>query len=158
MTGVQTCALPISNTYGTCVPLWLPRWYCDADPLISRSLAPPLDWEYPIWPAIIVTPDNSGPPRAEQVRTLFDEAAKHLPGVNVRMGTMDDFVDAILETNPDIPVVRGEMPDTWIHGILSDPGGIKLSREVHPKIAAAETLHTQLNLWGAPQQIGRAHV
>jgi hypothetical protein len=64
---------------------------------------------------------------------------------------MDDFVDAILETNPDIPVVKGEMPDTWIHGIMSDPGGIKLSRAVHPQIAAAEALHTQLNLWGVAQ-------
>jgi hypothetical protein len=140
-----------SNTYGTCVPPWLPRWYGDTDPLISRSLAPPPDWEYPVWPAIIVTPDNSGPPKAEQVKALFEEAAKNLPGVKVRMGTMDDFVDAILETNPNIPVVKGEMPDTWVHGIMSDPGGIKLSRAVHPQIAAAETLHAQLNLWGVRQ-------
>ena len=53
--------------------------------------------------------------------------------------------------SPDIPVVKGEMPDTWIHGIMCDPGGIKLSREVHPQIAAAEALHTQLNLWGVAQ-------
>ena len=140
-----------SNTYGTCVPPWLPRWYCDADPLIGRSLAPPPDWTYPVWPAIIVTPDNSGPPKAGDVKTLFEEAANHLPGVKVRMGTMDDFVDAMLQANPEIPVVKGEMPDTWVHGIMSDPGGIKLSREVHPQIAAAEALHTQLNLWGVAQ-------
>jgi hypothetical protein len=140
-----------SNTYGTCVPPWLPRWYGDADPFISRSLAPAADWTYPVWPAIIVTPDNSGPPKADQVKALFEDAAKNLPGVKVRMGTMDDFVDAILQTNPDIPVVKGEMPDTWIHGVMSDPGGIKLSREVHPLIAATEALHTQLNHWGIPQ-------
>lgn len=140
-----------SNTYGTCVPSWLPRWYCDQDPFIARDLAPPADWPYPVWPAIIVTPDNSGPPRAEQVTALFEDAAKRLPGVRIRMGTMDDFVDAILREKPEIPVVKGEMPDTWIHGILSDPGGVKLSREVHPQIAAAEALHTQLDLWGVTQ-------
>ncbi|MBL9138948.1 MAG: hypothetical protein JNK85_23975 [Verrucomicrobiales bacterium] len=140
-----------SNTYGTCVPPWLPRWYCDADPLIARSLAPPPDWTYSVWPAIIVTPDNSGPPKADQVRELFEDAAKRLPGVRIRMGTMDDFVDAILREKPEIPVVKGEMPDTWIHGILCDPGGIRLSREVHPQIAAAEALNTQLQLWGVPQ-------
>lgn len=140
-----------SNTYGTCVPPWLPRWYCDADPLIARSLAPPPEWNYSVWPAIIVTPDNSGPPKADQVRELFEDAAKRLPGVRIRMGTMDDFVDAILREKPEIPVVKGEMPDTWIHGILCDPGGIRLSREVHPQIAAAEALNTQLHLWGVPQ-------
>jgi len=137
-----------SNTYGTCVPPFLPRWYCDQDPFIGRTLAPPDDWPYPIWPAIIVTPDNSGPPQAGQIKALFDEVAKALPGIKVRMGTMDDFVDALLKENPVLPVVRGEMPDTWIHGIMCDPGGIKLSRETHPQIAAAEVLHTQLNQWG----------
>lgn len=140
-----------SNTYGTCVPPWLPHWYCDADPLISSSLSPPPEWTYPVWPAIIVTPDNSGPPKAEQVKALFDDAARNLPGVKVRMGTMDDFVDAMLKANPEIPVVKGEMPDTWVHGIMCDPGGSKLSREVHPQLAAAEALHTQLDLWGVPQ-------
>ena len=140
-----------SNTYGTCVPPWMPRWYCDKDPLISTSLAPTAGWPYPVWPAILVTPDNSGPPKAAQVKALFDDAAKNLPGVKVRMGTMDDFVDAILKANPEIPVVKGEMPDSWIHGVMCDPGGSKLSREVHPQIAAAEALHTQLNLWGVAQ-------
>lgn len=140
-----------SNTYGTCVPPWLPRWYSDQDPFISTSLAPTPDWPYPVWPAILVTPDNSGPPQAAQVRALFDEATEKLPGVKIRMGTMDDFVDAILQANPEIPVVKGEMPDTWIHGIMCDPGGVKLSREVHPQIAAAEALHSQLNLWGVAQ-------
>ncbi|MEI6784186.1 MAG: hypothetical protein WCQ21_25115 [Verrucomicrobiota bacterium] len=140
-----------SNTYGTCVPPWLPRWYCDADPLIAPSLTPPPEWTYPVWPAIIVTPDNSGPPKAEQVKALFDDAAKNLPGVKVRMGTMDDFLDAILKAAPEIPVVKGEMPDTWIHGVMCDPGGIKLSREVHPQIATAEALYTQLDLWGVSQ-------
>lgn len=140
-----------SNTYGTCVPPFLPRWYCDRDPLISRSLAPPDDWTYPVWPAIIVTPDNTGPPRADQIKALFEDAAKTLPGTKVRMGTMDDFVDAILKEKPEIPVVKGEMPDTWIHGIMCDPGGIKLSRQVHPQIAAAEALNTQLRLWGLAQ-------
>ncbi|MCL4179764.1 MAG: hypothetical protein KJ072_18710 [Verrucomicrobia bacterium] len=140
-----------SNTYGTCVPSWLPRWYSEQDPFIARTLAPAADWPYAIWPAIIVTPDNSGPPTADQIEALFDDVAKRLPGVNVRMGTMDDFVDAIVKEQPDIPIVKGEMPDTWIHGIMSDPGGIKLSREGHPQIAAAEALHTQLNLWGIAQ-------
>jgi hypothetical protein len=141
-----------SSTYGTCIPPFLPRWFSERDPFISLSLAPPADWPYPIWPAIIVTPDNSGPPTAAQVKALFEDAAKNLKGVKVRMGTMDDFVDAILRAKPEIPVLKGEAPDSWIHGIMCDPGGIKLSREVHPQIATAEVFHTQLGLWGLPQK------
>jgi alpha-mannosidase len=140
-----------SNTYGTCVPSFLPRWYSDRDPFIARDLAPPADWPYKVWPAIIVTPDNTGPPTADQVKSLFDDAAKKLVGLKVHMGTMDDFVDAILKDNPELPVVKGEMPDTWIHGIMCDPGGIKLSRQTHPLLASAEALHTQLDLWGVAQ-------
>jgi len=140
-----------SNTYGTCVPAWMPRWYSAQDPFISTTLAPTPDWPYAIWPAILVTPDNSGPPKAEQIKALFEDASKRLPGVKVRMGTMDDFVDAILREQPEIPVVKGEMPDTWIHGIMCDPGGIKLSRAVHPQIASAEALHTELGLWSVAQ-------
>ncbi len=36
-----------SNTYGTCVPAWMPRWYSAQDPFISTSLAPTADWPYP---------------------------------------------------------------------------------------------------------------
>lgn len=68
-----------SNTYGTCVPPWLPEWYSDKDPLISRSLTPPADWHYPVWPARLVTPDNSGPPKAEEVRARVEDAAKTPP-------------------------------------------------------------------------------
>ena len=140
-----------SNTYGTCVPPFLPRWYSDRDPFISSSLVPPADWPHPVWPAIIVTPDNTGPPKAAQIEALFEDAKERLPGVTIRMGTMDDFAEALLKADPELPVIRGEMPDTWIHGIMSDPGGIRLSREVRPLLAAAETLHTQLGLWGVTQ-------
>ena len=79
---------------------------------------------------------------------MFDEVAKKLPGVKVRMGTMDDSVTAIIEENPELPVIKGEMPDTWIHGVMCDPGGIRLSREVHSLLASAEDLNTQLQWWG----------
>ncbi|NQV33446.1 MAG: hypothetical protein HQ515_12205, partial [Phycisphaeraceae bacterium] len=78
----------------------------------------------------------------------FREVAEKLPGVKVRMGTMDDFVNALLADPPELQVVKGEMPDTWIHGIMCDPGGIRLSREVHSLLASVEALNTQLRIWG----------
>ncbi|NQV32830.1 MAG: hypothetical protein HQ515_09055, partial [Phycisphaeraceae bacterium] len=137
-----------SPIYGTCTGLYPKAWTSPSDPLVGENLLPAADWPYKIWPAILVTPDNSGPPKAEQVNAMFREVAEKLPGVKVRMGTMDDFVNALLADPPELPVVKGEMPDTWIHGIMCDPGGIRLSREVHSLLASVEALNTQLRIWG----------
>jgi alpha-mannosidase len=126
-------------------------WGGPHEPNIGRNLFPAKNWPYKIWPAIVVTPDNSGPPDGNKVKVYFDEIKKTLPGVKIRMGTMDDFVNAILKDKSDIPVVKSEMPDTWIHGVMCDPKGIQTSRAVHPRIASAEVLHTQLGLWGVAQ-------
>ena len=147
-----------SNSYGTCVPSFMPRWYSAGDHFISDNFGPTSDWPYAVWPAILVTPDNSGPPQADQVKSLFKDVAKRFPGVKVRVGTMDDFADAFLATKPELPVVNGEMPDTWIHGVMSDPKGIQTYQHVRPQLAAAEALHTQLGLWGVPQPAIAAEV
>jgi alpha-mannosidase len=137
-----------STIYGTCTALW--PWGGEGDPNIGHNLLPPTDWPYKTWPAIIVTSDNSGPPTLEAVRSLFAEALEKLPDVKVRMGTLDDIADAILAEKPELAVVRGETPDTWIHGCMSDPGGMRHARNVHPLIPAVEVLHTQLRQWGVP--------
>ena len=48
--------------------------------------------------------------------------------MRVRFGQMSDFAEAILRENPNLPVVRGDMPDTWIHGIGSMPIETQLAR------------------------------
>ena len=135
-----------SAIYGTCTALW--PWGGEGDPYIGHNLLPPADWPYTTWPAIIVTSDNSGPPTLEAVRTLFTEALEKLPGVKIRMGSLDDIADAILAEKPELVVVRAETPDTWIHGCMSDPGGMRHARNVRPLIPAVEVLHTQLCQWG----------
>jgi len=137
-----------STIYGTCTALW--PWGGEGDPYIGHNLLPPANWPYKTWPAIIVTADNSGPPTMEAVRSLFAEALEKFPDVKVRMGTLDDIADAILAEKPELAVVRGETPDTWIHGCMSDPGGMRHARNVRPLIPAVEVLHTQLCQWGVP--------
>jgi alpha-mannosidase len=148
-----------STIYGTCTALW--PWGGEGDPYIGHNLIPPADWPYKTWPAIIVTSDNSGPPSLDAVRSLFAEVTEKLPGVKVRMGTLDDIGNAILAEKPELAVVRGETPDTWIHGCMSDPGGMRHARNTHPIIPAAEVLGAQLRQWGVPvadqnQEIAKA--
>jgi alpha-mannosidase len=115
----------------------------------GTGLVPPPDWPYRTWLALIQTGDNHGPPRPDEVAKLLDEARAKLPGVKVRIGRLSDFADAVLAEHADIPVVRGDLPDTWIHGPLCDPAGARLARNLRPLIGAAESLQTHLNAWGA---------
>jgi len=137
-----------SPIYGTTVGLTYPKEWSNAnDPRVGSNLIPPANWPYRVWPAIFVTPDNSGPPDPTDVKTLFDEAEKKMPGVKIKVGLLEDFADAILRTHPDLPVIKAEAPDTWIHGCMSDPGGMKISRTINPFIPALEELNTQLKNW-----------
>ncbi|MBP9900515.1 MAG: hypothetical protein KBH45_03595, partial [Verrucomicrobia bacterium] len=114
----------------------------------GTGLASPKDWPYRTWLALIHTGDNHGPPTPEEVKKLLEQAKQELPGVKVRIGRLSDFSDAILAEKPELPIVRGDMPDTWIHGPMSDPQGAKLARNLRPAITTAELLNTMLGVWG----------
>ncbi|MBI4889986.1 MAG: hypothetical protein HY821_05120, partial [Acidobacteria bacterium] len=115
----------------------------------GTGLVPPADWPYPVWLALIHTGDNHGPPRPDEIEKLLAEARSKLPGVKVRIGRLSDFRDALMQTRPQIPTVRGDMPDTWIQGIMSQPVATRRARNERPRIAALNSLDTLLRAWGA---------
>ena len=114
-------------------------------PDYGTQLIPPHDWPYHTWLAMIMTGDNQGAPAVEEVDKLLQQAAKELPGVKVKFGRLEDFYDAIMaEKNENIPVVRGDMPDTWIHGFAALPLETKLAWNVRPLEGAVAMLDTEL--------------
>ena len=119
-------------------------------PDYGTELAPPKSWPYATWLALIHSGDNQGPPPPEEVRKLLAEAAAKMPGIKVRMGRLSDFADAIRRENPPLPVVRADMPDTWIHGIMGTPITTGRARDLRPRIFQAASLDTLLSAWGAP--------
>ena len=116
----------------------------------GSGLLPPRDWPHKTWLCMWMTGDNHGPPNSQEVERLFARAKKELLGVRVRFGQMSDFAEAILREKPDLPVIRGDTPDTWIHGIGSMPIETQLAHATRPRIAALEALDTLLAVWGAP--------
>jgi len=114
----------------------------------GTGLGPPANWPHATWLALIHTGDNQGPPNPADVRALLDRAAKEMPGVKVRFGRLSDFADAIRREKPDLPIVRADMPDTWVHGIMSMPIETRIMRNVRPTIMALESLNTLLRIWG----------
>ncbi len=114
----------------------------------GTGLIPPENWPHKTWLAMLMTGDNQGPPTLDEAKQLQQDAAEKLPGVKVHFGRLSDFADAILAEHPDLPVVRGDMPDTWIHGLESMPFETALARHWRPQIGALERLDTLMRCWG----------
>jgi alpha-mannosidase len=113
----------------------------------GTDLVSPKGWPFKTWMALVPTNDNEGAPTVEEVMKILDQIARLAPNAKIKIGRISDFYDLLIRENPDLPVVRGDMPDTWIHGFMSMPKEVKTSREVRRDIFALEALNTQLNLW-----------
>ncbi|MBI9018362.1 MAG: hypothetical protein JEZ07_14000 [Phycisphaerae bacterium] len=111
----------------------------------GTDLVPPENWPHKTWLAMIMTGDNHGPPSADMVKKLLDRANKELgPDVKVRFGRLDDFAEAILAEDTELPVIKGDMPDSWIHGQMTSPIETGIARRWRPLINAAESVNTLL--------------
>jgi hypothetical protein len=124
------------------------RVLCDYSHEYGGDVLPPEDWPARNYLAMIMANDNHGPPTAAEVQDLRQRAAKGLPGVKIHFGTLDDFLRAIEAEKPQLPVVRGDTPDTWIHGLMSMPQSTKLARDIRPLESALDSLDTHLKLYG----------
>lgn len=97
---------------------------------------------------MIHTHENTGAPKPEEVAAVLKEAREKLPNAKIRIGQLEDFYDALMRENPELPVIRGDMPDTWIHGYMSMPREVKKNKSLQRSIYVEEALNTQLRQWG----------
>ena len=117
-------------------------------PYYGTTPAPPDGWPYQTWMAIIHTNDNTGAPSFAEFQNALKDIEKKNPGAKVRTGSMADFYNAIMKENPELPVVKGDMPDTWIHGYMSMPREVKSSRNLSKAAINLEALNTLNTIWG----------
>ena len=113
---------------------------------------PPANWPHRTWLAMLVNGDNQGPQSADKVRERLDRIQKKFPNAKITVGSLDDFARAFLKNDADhlatLPVVRGDMPDTWIHGLQSMPIESALARRGRPSLSVLGALDTSLHAWG----------
>lgn len=114
----------------------------------GSSPVPPESWRYPAWMALIQTSDNAGPQPPEIVTSLENEIMGRLPDAKVHVGTMDDFYNHIIESNLDIPVIKKDLSDSWIHGVGSYPGEVSKIRRSRRHLIDAEKLMAFLKAKG----------
>ena len=116
----------------------------------GSGIKAPSDWPSRNYLAMIMTGDNHGPPNQKEVEAIVAQINKEMPNAKVHLGTLDDFAKAILAEKPDLPTVKGDTPDSWIHGLLSNPVEAKIGRNIRPLESALDGLNTQMGTWGLP--------
>ncbi|MEZ4637949.1 MAG: DUF5054 domain-containing protein [Caldilineaceae bacterium] len=80
------------------------------------------------------TNDNAGPQTPDQVRDAYDHLQADYPDARIVASSLDDFARALRAVKADLPVVTGEIGDTWIHGAGTDPSKLsdyKVLRRLH---------------------------
>lgn len=65
--------------------------------------------------------DNSGPPTVAFLDKAYADIEKRFPGAQVFASTLDAFARGLAPLKDSLPVIRGEIGDTWIHGVGTDP-------------------------------------
>lgn len=126
------------------------RILCQYTSLYGSEIKPGADWPCRNYLGMLMTNDNEGPPTKEHLDQILRKIATDMPGARVHLGTLDDFARAVLKENPELPVIKGDMPDTWIHGIMANPRETTIARRVRPLAPALEGLNTQLKIWQLP--------
>lgn len=77
--------------------------------------------------------DNCGPYDAKKTLKNFEKIRKKYKDYNVVAGTLDDIAEKLWAIKDNLPVVKEEIGDTWIHGVSSDPykyGAIKMLEDM----------------------------
>ena len=67
------------------------------------------------------TIDNSGPQSIEHIKAQFDDIQKQYPDANIIASTLSDYAEQLVTYKDNLPVYKGEIGDSWIYGIGSDP-------------------------------------
>ncbi len=74
--------------------------------------------------------DNSAPMSEGALLHLYRTLMLQYPAASIRFGTLDDLANLLLPHAADFPVFTGEIGDSWIHGLGTDPGKVAAFREL----------------------------
>lgn len=109
------------------------RWIDEAAPRLGSSGAPVINVMYQpggygdvqvigdVALVVDLTGDNLGPRSAADVVECWAALADRFPGASISAGTFDDVAAVVASVADELPEVRGEIGDTWIQGVGTDP-------------------------------------
>lgn len=119
----------------------------------GTSLLPPRDWNYPVWMALMSTHDNCGPQTGAMIKEYADKVHEKYPETEIVCGTMDDFYRELSRYDlSEIPMVKKDLADTWIHGIGAYPKEVSQIREEREKSRRLQAVLAKQELEGAAKE------
>lgn len=104
----------------------------------GSSLIPPEDWPFPVWLALIQTNDNVGPQEPGIIEEIITEVNKESPNSKVIIGSLDDFYYELSQYSLNIPVIRKDLADSWIHGVGTYPREVSRLRALRNDLLSSE--------------------
>ena len=113
------------------------RWRCGEDE-IRVMYQGDYGTDFDLVDSLIVfshTGDNLGPQNAEQVVKVYEELRKKYPDCDIKVGSINEIAERVA-TLTDLPVIEGEIGDTWIHGLGTDPEKVSRFRKVQRHLAS----------------------
>jgi len=103
--------------------------------IYGSQLLQPKDWEFPVWLALNQTGDNAGPQTVEVLEEIERAQMGNDSSAEVIFGSLDDFYLELCKCDLSrLPVIRGELGDTWIHGVGSYPKEVSMLRRARRKL------------------------
>lgn len=76
--------------------------------------------------AIVVRGDNSGPHTSQEISEIYSDLRQRFPNAQIDATSLTEIANATQPYRNHLPIQTGEIGDTWIYGVASDP--LKLSR------------------------------
>jgi hypothetical protein len=80
--------------------------------------------------AMVVRDDDTGPHTLEEVTDTYSSLTTSFPDAQIIPTDLTEIANAVDPHRASLPVVTGEIGDTWIHGVASDPLKVARYREV----------------------------
>lgn len=80
--------------------------------------------------SIVFTGDNHGPQSQTEITAIYQSLKQQFPNAVVQASDLNQLTIDLKKQKEHLPVVTGEIGDTWIHGIGSDPLKIAHFREM----------------------------
>jgi Domain of unknown function (DUF5054) len=80
--------------------------------------------------AIVMADDNAGPHKPDEILKTCAELKQQFPNAQIVATNLTEIANAVEPLQNNLPVVKQEIGDTWIHGVASDPLKLARYREV----------------------------
>ncbi len=78
--------------------------------------------------SVVVRGDNSGPHTPKEIASLYNDLRQQFPGAAIEAASLSDAALVVDRVRDRLPVVTGEIGDTWIYGVASDPEKVSAFR------------------------------